>query len=447
MRSAGKIALCLVGAGALLSGVFSDAMASTPRPMVDTGAAATFNKNVNINGILHVKKNLTVYGNQYTHGKYEVYNGLTVRAGGLKVGSGGITTDVLSVGGQLNAASASISGNLATGNLQAQNISGSSLTVSGATTLGGALTTSGKITANGVDAGTSGLTTSGSVTAGSVNAGTVSATGAVTSGSVATSGLRVTGTVDFTGATLTGFNVPGGNLPSLTVGNPAATTAPLSISENSKTATIGVDTAGALVTGPLQAASLSTTGNVTVGGNLTINGTSSNLTVSSLTAPNTANTTTPGAFTVTGNPINLQGNVNVTGTTTLSAGSDLVLTSAAANGSTPGSASHINAGSDKDVAGQVAISVPANATAGHDVTSSVTFVQPYSSAPIVVITPVGDPETNSLTAPKYWVTTASTTSNNTTVFTGFTVHYAPAVDATGAYGVTFNYHVIGGSTS
>src|SRR3954447_19058322 len=133
MRDASKYIVSVVGAGALVASVLTDALASHPNASGPRPSRAAINSNLNVNGILHVSKNETVYGNFYTKGKAEVYQGLTIRDKGLNVRAGGIKGDTLDVSGALHAQSGVIDQNLnVTANLQAANISGTSLTLAGA---------------------------------------------------------------------------------------------------------------------------------------------------------------------------------------------------------------------------------------------------------------------------------------------------------------------------
>jgi hypothetical protein len=203
---------------------------------------------------------------------------------------------------------------------------------------------------------------------------------------------------------------------------------------------------------------VSTAGNLTVGGNLAVTGNlsvtgSTSLNVSSLTAPNASGTTTPGQFTLTGNPIVLTGAVQATssltvagnttfnGNATVNAGNDLNLPFVAASGSTAPNAAHIVANGNRDVAGTLTVTVPANTAPGTEITVSVPFTRNYATAPIVVTTPSSDPGLGGPAA-RYWVTDTPATTGP---FTGFTLHYVTSANSSpNPAAVTFNYHVIGG---
>jgi hypothetical protein len=351
------------------------------------------------------------------------------------------------VNGPFSADSGSIANNLSVAKgLSADSITGTTLTVSGASTIGGALTVTG-----GVDAKSGGFTTTGNLTAGGATVSSLTDTGALTAGSATLSGLTVSGPVDFSHATVTGLsNV--GSATTLTVGTVSSTSPPLTIIENGQSSTIGVSN-GSLQLGGSAAPNVSTAGNLSVGGNLTVAG-SSALNVSSLTAPNASGTTTPGQFTLTGNPIVLTGAVQATssltvagnttfnGNATVSPGNDLIVPGSAGNGTTtPANTVHVLASGNKDVAGTVTVQVSGGTAANTELTNTVTFVRNYTAAPIVVLTPANDPNPGSAAAAKYWVTL---TTNGSGAYTGFIVHYVTA-SLIGANNqpVTFNYHVIG----
>jgi hypothetical protein len=454
-----------VGAGALVASLLTDALASRPNPLHDSmartgrSANATVNGNLTVTGVLHANKNETVYGNFYTRGKAEVYQGLTVRDKGLTVKAGGIKGDTLDISGALHAKSGAVDDNFLAGSLQATTISGTTLTLAGAATVGGTLNASGRITGNGLDAGSGGLTTTGNVSAGGITASSITDSGALTAGS-----MRVTGTVDLSGATvnfanatvtgLSGGGSTGGGatqFSQLTVGNATSTTPAFYLAGNGRTVPITVNSSG-----DIAVQSLATQGNLTVGGNLSVLGTSS-LNVGSITAPTATGTTSPGPFTLTASSIGLTGNTTVTGnatvtgttslngTTTLNGSNDLVLGTAAATSTTAATAAHLDG--NRDVAGVVSVAVPVGGTGPTPAVQSttVTFVRPYTSQPIVVVTPTGDPAPGQPYAPKVWVTLVPSTTT-TGQYTGFTINYQNAATTTAAsqgYNVGFNYHVIG----
>lgn len=402
MRNRTLVVVSVLGACALGVSAFSGAWASPPSPlrnMIQPGARnVTFQGRVTVNNVLRVRKNTSVYGHAYAHNDLQVWQGLLVHTGGIKA-------DSLDISGPAQMQSADVAGVL-----QAGAISGTSLSVGGAASVGGTLTANGKITGNGFDAGTGGLTTSGNITASSLSATLINDSGALTANS-----LTVTGNVNFSGATVTGLSPNGGTFPSLTIGSPAATTAPVTISANGHTTQVGVDSAGALTLGDL-----STSGNVTVGG-------SSGVTTSLVQGPPPSGGSNPGPLSLQGSAISLAGN------TTLANGSDLRL-------STSGnSASHIVAGNDADVAGTVSVHVAQGQTPSTESTKSVVFAQPYTLVPTITVTPIADPAPGSTAAPKVWVTVTQGAGS----YTGFTLHYAPGATADSAHDIPFDYHVIG----
>lgn len=432
MHDVGKWTVSGIGAAALVASVLTNAAASKPPSL---HAAARSDRGSTVNGTLHVKGNINVKTNSYFRGKAEVDKGLLVK--------NGLRADALTVSGNFSAAGGTIANNLAV----TQGLSASTLSVTGAATVSGALAVGG-----GIDAKAGGLTTTGSLTAGGATVSSLNDTGSLTAASATLSGLVVSGPVDFSHATVTGLS-QGGSFTTLTVGAVTSTSPPLTIVENGQSSSIGVNNS-TLVLGGSAAPNVSTTGNLTVGGNLSVTGTS-NLSVSSLTAPNQSGTTTPGQFTITGNPIQLTGAVQTSssltvggattlnGNTTVSSGNDLILPYTAQSGSTAANTAHIVASGNHDVAGTVTVTVPASTGPGTEETASVSFTRNYAGAPIVVLTPTTDPglgQAAGAGAPRYWVT-----ANGGGPYTGFTVHYITTGGSiANAQTVTFNYHVIGG---
>lgn len=376
-----RVAISLAAAAALATSVATNALAS--HPMLHPHASG----NVTVTGIFHAKKNASIYGHFYAHNKLEVWNGATVKNGGLAV-SGGIKTDVLTATGGISADSASITSGLTAGTLTATGaVTGASVTTAGLT-----------------DSGSAGVV--GTLTAGSVSTGALTATGAVLgSAGLSVSGAATfTGAVDLTHATLTGLpTVSISSLPTLSVGASTANTSPLTLSENAKTATLGVDSSGNLVT-----PNLKTAGDVAVGSNLTVAGTGT------ITGPFTAN-----------------------GGATLGSGSDLTLTKPSAT-----AYSHVVANGDTDVAGTTSVTVPATTTGGTAVTGpEIDFAKAYTSDPNIILTPTAEPAPWALgVPPEVWVTLVGPAGNRV----GFHVHYESSVTSPGtAYTATFNYVIIG----
>ncbi|HZU12887.1 MAG TPA: hypothetical protein VFB58_08615 [Chloroflexota bacterium] len=441
MSNAVKYLVSLAGAAALVGGVMTSALAS--RPLAELASFHNLNGNQNVTGVLHVRKNETVYGNFFVKGRQEIYKGLLIRANGLNV-TGGIKSDGLSLSGTLNGTDGVFSGGL---------------NVTNALTAG-SISSTGKIAGNGMDAGAGGLTTSGGITAGSAGvttggkvtasggvdagSGTITTSGTVNASNIAAGNIVVTGLLDLSHATINGASSLLSNLTTLTIGSMTGTTSPLTLQENGKTAQIGVDAAGNVT-----ASSLSTTGDVTVGGNLNVHGTTNfnaaNLTASSLTAPNATGTTSPGALSLTGNGITLNGATSVNGALTansgLSLGNASDLTFSTTTSSSGASAGHVNANGDKDVAGAVTVTVQAGAVQTGGYSATVTFTKPFASQPIVTVTALQDPDPNGAAAPKVWVTPQT----NNGQYTGFTLHYVPNSVATVPlqYAIAYGYHVIG----
>lgn len=473
--------------GTLLTSAFADhgsAWSQLVRAAVKT---QTIKGNLTVNNVLHVNKNESVYGRLYAHGGLQVLNaGLQVKRGSLSVTNGGIKTDSLESTGPVSAPSATISGNVTAGGLSTTGaLSAGSLALTGAATVGSTLTAAGAITGNGLSAGTGAisggsLTTTGDITGANITAhGNLSTTGTFAASAANFGNLTATGSVNFTNATVTGLNISG--LGSLSLGNPSASTAPLNLSENGRTVQVGVDNTGALTAptisaqvGNFQALVLGsststaiplvltengksanvgvdssgnlTTSNLLVSGtatlnNLVLNGTNGGLTTGVVTAPSVTGTTNPGPLTITGNGITLIGATTVNGpanvTGNLTASNNLTLSAAGATSTAPASASHIIGNSD--VAGTATVNVPVGSSPASPASQSVTFVSPYSTPPVVVVTPTQDASQGSGQEPSIWVTDNVVGSATT----GFTIHVAPSAATTAVYPVTFNYQVVG----
>ncbi|MGH2449493.1 MAG: hypothetical protein ACRDFS_12945 [Chloroflexota bacterium] len=403
-----KILLSIVGAAALLASLFSAALASGPRgghQATNSARQYKFNGRVTINNVLRVKKNTSVYGRAYAHGGEQVWNG-------LRVSSGGVKADSIDVAGPLNVDQNTI----LTGTLQAGATTvGGSLQVNGSTNMVGSLTSTGKLTSNGVDAQAGGLTTTGNIStsaglsAGSIiDNGSLSASSVNSGGTVTAGGLTVTGPVNFTGANVTGLNLSninlsGSGITSLTLGTSSSTSSPLTLTENNHMASLGVSSSGALSVGDL-----SVTG-------------SGGLVTTSITAASGSN--------------NSAGTLSLGSNTALTNGSDLSLSPPSNNIGGSG-ASHIVANGDYDVAGQVNISV----TSGNSgaVVQPQTFAKPFTTAPIVTVTPADDPDPGSSLPPKVWVKLLGSSGN----YTGFELHFQPGSSPGSNYSVTYDYQVI-----
>jgi hypothetical protein len=421
------LAASVVGAGALVGSVLSQALASAP-PFHD--AAASKVKHYNIKGaltitdVLRVNKNLSDYGKVYAHGGQQVWKGLTVTGGGK--------IDSLAVSGALQAASGTVGGVT----LQGGSINGTSLTTTGDGHVGGALAVTGKVTSTGLDAGTGGITTTGNISGGALTASSINTTGALTAGSVSTTGtlqaatLKVTSGVDFTGATVAGLNLGNVNLnnatlsqlnvsSALTAGSTSSSSNPLTLQGNGQAVALGVNSNGALT-----ASNVAIGTNETVGGNLTVSGTSG------ITSPIVQSASTSSQLTLQGGPVVIKGATTLSNNTNLAGGSDLNLSA-----STSGTASHINASGDADLAGTLALTVPTNTGTPAETDVSYTFAKSYATTPIVVVTPTNEPsETAAKATAQYWVTSSAGS---------FTIHYVPGSTVTSGYTIHFNYVVVG----
>ena len=120
---------------------------------------------------------------------------------------------------------------------------------------------------------------------------------------------------------------------------------------------------------------------------------------------------------------------------TLAQGKDLILSTAS------GVATHFTGSGDTDVAGSLSVTPAAGITSpGPAVgTAQYNFIEPYTTAPNVVVTASGNP-TQSGQVPAVWVTLNVNSSNQ---YTGFILHYqVPSTTSTPAT-ITYNYHVIG----
>jgi hypothetical protein len=457
MRKSFTAAVAIVGACALIGSLLTNALASKPAPL--RGLARTHDKkfavngSLNVTGVLKVNKNVNIVrGKLYAHNGAQIWKRLTISGGGL------ISTPALQVTGPsaaLFSGGATIAGNVSSGALSVNG----ALSTTGAASIGGKLTSIG-----GVDAGTGGVTTTGDIAAKNLNAsGNITTTGNITTnqltaqtlsitnfapstistgaisaatltttsnasvgGTLTTTGdttiggtlrtstittptsggvLNFTGNVSFANAAVTGLGGGVGTNPAtLTVGTSGATSPPLTITENNHSASIGVDTNGNMLF-------------------------STNLVSSGLIAP-TPSGGTQGALSLSGVGINL------TGTTTLTNGSDLTFSSGS------GLATHILSAGDTDVAGTVQVGVPGTTVAGTEVTAVTrTFIKPYISQPIVTLTPINDPEPGSSTPPKVWIT-YSQGGTTGTQYISFTVHYVPSTTVpSSGFSPVFGYHV------
>lgn len=431
MRKGIRFAASFGAAGVLTGSILTGVSASVPmagKELTKTQAKHfTVSGSLQVNDVLRVNKNASVYGVFYAHKSAQVWKGLLVRDG--------LKADVINDTGPLQAQSATIANAL-----QAGAMTGTSITTTGNGNIGGTLAVTGKVTGNGVDAGANGLTTSGGVNAGNVSVtggisgATVASTGNLSAGgtlvvqgaTTLSGGTTITGNLNLSNASINGLNLSnlnlsGSTLSSLNVGTPSGTTAPLNVSANGRTSNIGVNSSGALTVD-----SLATNNALTVGTSLAVNG-AGGVTANTVQAPATTGGG-QGTLTLQGSTLQLNGTVSVANQ------SDIVLSQAS------GAASHVLANGDTDVAGKVAVSVGAGAVTSQGYSASVTFAKAYSNEPAVNLTPTSDLNPGQAGAPKYWVT-ANTNSNGQ--YTGFTIHFYPPNAVANAYSASFYYTIIG----
>ena len=394
----------VVLAGSVLTGAFAKGPVAVRDLVRQQTKHYTVNGSLQVNDVLKVKKNDSVYGALYAHDSAQIWKGLLVR-NGLKV-------DTINNTGPLQAQSATI-----TNALQAGAMSGTSIATTGDANIGGSLAAHGKVTANGVDAGAGGLTTSGTITGSTLTSnGALAVTGATT----LSGGLTVSGSVNFSNANITGLNVGNINLNlsgatanSFTVGTPSSTAAPLNVSANGHTAAVGVTSGGALSTD-----SIATNSDVVAGGNFIVHG-SGGVTSNLVTAP-LGSDNTLGALTLQGSTVSLNGTLNFNNH------GDINLSQAS------GAASHVNANGDTDVSGTLAVTIGNSAGT---FTNNYTYIKPYAKEPAVTVTPNSDLGAGD----RYWVTPIE--SNNQ--YTGFTLHVATTTAPANSFNGTFYYVVLG----
>ncbi|MGI8824060.1 MAG: hypothetical protein ACR2JC_00150 [Chloroflexota bacterium] len=423
-----KVAMSLGGTVVLAGSALTGAWAKAPGPLSEfvrplARHFTVVKGSLQINNVLKVKKNTSIYGVVYAHGSEQVWKGLLVREG--------LRADTINDTGPLQSQSATIANSL-----QAGAITGTSIATTKDANIGGTLAVSGRIASNGVDGGAGGLTTTGAVSAGSISASSLSTTGNIavggtisTTGSVTVAGgMTISGNLNLSNANVTGLNLSslnlnGATVNSFNVGAASGTVSPLNVSANGRTATVGVNSNGALIVD-----SLATNGAGTIGGSLTVAG-SGGVSTGLIQAP-TVNGGALGSLTLQGSAISLNAPV------TLGNQSDLSFTSG-----TSGASSHILANNDADIAGKVVVTVNAGAVPSAGYSTSVTFAKPYSNEPAVSLTPASDPNVGG-NAPKWWITPVT---NSNGQYTGFTVHLYPptAVNVDNGYNASFYYSVIG----
>jgi filamentous hemagglutinin len=228
--------------------------------------------------------------------------GATVTASG-NVNGGNVVSTALVSGATVTASGNVSGGNLttagqvaATGNVSGGNIissalvSGTTVTASGNVN-GGNLTTAGQVVATGnvtggnittaglVSAGTT-ITATGNVSGGNVTtAGQVTATGNITGGNLNTAGITSTGSLTASTTINATGNITGGNLSAgsgiisttgnINGGNVNATTG---VTATTVTATGNISGGNISTGGALNVATLETTGNALIGGNLIVQG-------------------------------------------------------------------------------------------------------------------------------------------------------------------------------
>jgi hypothetical protein len=450
------------------------------------------NKNTSVSGRLYA------HGGEQVWKTLTVKQGGLDVTGGTKTDS--LTTPTLSVTQQATiSGNASVSGALTAGSVTSTGaITAPGLTLNANGKMGTlGLDGNGNVTLGSLVA-SGGLTAGSLTTAGALSAGSVNSTGTITAG-----GLTVTGNVDLSHANVTGLNFSNLNLQNLTLsqlalGNASGTTSPLALTENGQTETLGVDTSGNLTVrslavsntftagsanfsalslgstsstspaltlngngkstqlgvdanGNLTASGFATSGsvnvtgglavggNATVGGSLTVTGTGGLVAGTIAGPPASSSSTTPGALTLTGSTVGLNG------ATTVSGGNDLSLSTTGSGSST--SSSHLLAGGSRDVAGITTLMFgsPGYAT-GATGTQTVCFSKTFVTQPIVTITAYKDPAPGAAGAPpKVFVDTFGP-GNSVCPAGGFTINYtAPMVvtPPTTPPTIQYFYHVIG----
>ena len=243
-----------------------------------TGGSLTVTGKVTGNGVDAGAGDITTTGNVKggtleTTGNASIGGALTatgkVTGDGVDAGTGAITGGSLTVTGKVtgNGVDAGAGDITTTGNVK-----GGTLETTGNATIGGALTATGKVTGDGVDAGTGAitggsLTVTGKVTGNGVDAGAgdITTTGNVKGGTLETTGnATIGGALSATGK-VTGNGVDAGT-GDITGG---------SLTVTGKVTGNGVD-AGAgdiTTTGNVKGGTLETTGDATIGRDLTVKGT------------------------------------------------------------------------------------------------------------------------------------------------------------------------------
>lgn len=324
----------------------------------------------------HVQRHLRVDGASDLRGSVRARSGLRVTVGlttDRLHSTGPVTMDgILRVAGIVTAGGLNTGANpiTTTGALQGGTLALSGgASIAGDTSFAGNLSVGRTLTAGSVSLG------SGSLQAGFVNANTINSGGAVTAGSITSSGAVTAGsgtfasltvapggTVNFNNAAVSGLTLTGNaSLSSLRIASGSAGgingTQALIISQAGQTTSLSVDSFGILtVAGAgLSTPALTVSNNASVGGTLTTNRIASGSQLV-LSAPSVA----------------------TTGNLSLSANGDLLL-----NNTGSSVASHILG--NHDTRGQCTATVSAGSTS----TCGVIFTDPYSSTPIVVVSPSG----------------------------------------------------------
>lgn len=290
-----------------LSGADISANALTTAATVGVGTDLTVGGTATVTGIANFNNNVVVTGS-FQAGASTVTD---IQASGtVQSNSLNVTTDGL-IGGDLD-----VTGTLTAGNIDlgSTDINANSLTTAAAVTVGTDLTVTGNVTGT--------LKTTNVTASGTLGVTGLSTLGAVTATNIGASDLNLAGTLDVTGVSTFDGNITSSNAAVAIVKN-TAITGNLTVSGSVTPGSLDLSTTD------ISSASLTTTGNTHVGGDLTVDGTF-DLSATDLSAASLASTgnTTVGANLVlttgviTGAPqisgnTTVGGTLGVTGATTL----------------------------------------------------------------------------------------------------------------------------------
>lgn len=290
-----------------LSGADISANALTTAATVGVGTDLTVGGTATVTGIANFNNNVVVTGS-FQAGASTVTD---IQASGtVQSNSLNVTTDGL-IGGDLD-----VTGTLTAGNIDlgSTDINANSLTTAAAVTVGTDLTVTGNVTGT--------LKTTNVTASGTLGVTGLATLGAVTATNIGASDLNLAGTLDVTGVSTFDGNITSSNAAVAIVKN-TAITGNLTVSGSVTPGSLDLSTTD------ISSASLTTTGNTHVGGDLTVDGTF-DLSATDLSAASLASTgnTTVGANLVlttgviTGAPqisgnTTVGGTLGVTGATTL----------------------------------------------------------------------------------------------------------------------------------